>query len=88
MNAQLKQQIDERLARLSDSRMAEVLDFVEFLNAKEQAGDAERAGVLGGSDAVQNRLRQIVTLPPQGRLTALQLDLAGYKFDRQEANAR
>lgn len=77
MNAKLKQQIDERLARLSDSRMAEVLDFVEFLNAKEQANDAERAAAAAGSDAIQNLLQQIVTLPPQGRLTALQLDLAG-----------
>lgn len=88
MNAQIKQQIDERLEQLSDSRMAEVLDFVEFLNSKEQAAKAKHAPVLAGMDAVQNRLRQIVTMPPQGRLTGLQLDLTGYKFDRDDANER
>jgi hypothetical protein len=35
MNAQLKQRIDEKLGKLSDQRVAEVLDFVEFLAARE-----------------------------------------------------
>ncbi|MDP2805228.1 MAG: hypothetical protein Q8O24_04730 [Gallionellaceae bacterium] len=35
MNAQLKQRIDEKLEKLSEQRMAEVLDFVEFLAGRE-----------------------------------------------------
>jgi hypothetical protein len=50
MNAQLKQRIDEKLEKLSDQRMAEVLDFVEFLAAREYAdettdGEAYLAGI-------------------------------------------
>jgi Protein of unknown function (DUF2281) len=40
MNAQLKQRIDEKLEKLSEQRMAEVLDFVEFLAAREYADEA------------------------------------------------
>ena len=36
MNLQLKKRIDEKLAHLSDKRVAEVLDFVEFLEARER----------------------------------------------------
>jgi hypothetical protein len=36
MNLQLKQRIDEKLAHLSEQRIAEVLDFVEFLEARER----------------------------------------------------
>lgn len=36
MNTQLKQRIDEKLAHLSDQRVSEVLDFVEFLEARER----------------------------------------------------
>ena len=36
MNLQLKKRIDEKLAQLSDKRVAEVLDFVEFLEARER----------------------------------------------------
>ena len=37
MNPQLKKRIDEKLAHLSEQRVAEVLDFVEFLEARERA---------------------------------------------------
>lgn len=32
----MKERIDERLAHLSDKRVAEVLDFVELLDARER----------------------------------------------------
>jgi hypothetical protein len=49
MNAQLKQRIDEKLEKLSEQRMAEVLDFVEFLAAREQADEtADGAVYLAG----------------------------------------
>ena len=37
MNTPLKQRIDEKLDHLSPQRVAEVLDFVEFLEARERA---------------------------------------------------
>ncbi len=36
MNTQLKQRIDDKLAHLSEQRVAEVLDFIEFLEARER----------------------------------------------------
>ncbi len=49
MNAQLKQRIDESLEKLSEQRMAEVLDFVEFLSARERVDEAaEGATYLAG----------------------------------------
>ncbi|OGT20420.1 MAG: hypothetical protein A2342_03670 [Gallionellales bacterium RIFOXYB12_FULL_54_9] len=49
MNAQLKQRIDKSLERLSEQRMAELLDFVEFLSARERADEAaEGATYLAG----------------------------------------
>ena len=36
MNPLLKKRIDEKLEHLSDKRVAEVLDFVEFLEARER----------------------------------------------------
>ena len=35
MNLQFKRRIDEKLERLSDKRVAEVLDFVEFLESRD-----------------------------------------------------
>lgn len=40
MNTQLKQRIDQKLEHLSEQRMAEVLDFVEFLETRERAAAA------------------------------------------------
>ncbi len=40
MNVHLKQRIDEKLGLLSEQRMAEVLDFVEFLAAREGADES------------------------------------------------
>ncbi len=88
MNTPIKQQIDQRLQQLSEQRMAEVLDFVEFLAMKEQATQAQPAPALGRIESAIERLSRIVKADPKGRLKALQLDLTGFKFDREEANAR
>ncbi len=55
MNMYLKQRIDEKLGLLSDPRMAEVLDFVEFLAAREGADDAADGAVyLAGVEQTLN----------------------------------
>ena len=41
MNIQLKQSIDEKLAHLSEQRVAEVLDFVDFLGARERLAPSQ-----------------------------------------------
>lgn len=52
MNLQLKQRIDEKLGLLSEQRIAEVLDFVEFLAARENADEAtDGALYLAGVEA-------------------------------------
>ncbi len=85
MNAQLKQQIDERLEHLSETHIAEVIDFVQFLESKErQRPPLQQASI----DEALAQLRQIVKTPAKGRLGALQLDLTGYTFNRDEANER
>ena len=48
MNTQLKQRIDEKLEHLSAQRVAEVLDFVEFLEARERSATASSNGVDDG----------------------------------------
>jgi len=68
--------------------MAEVLDFVEFLAMKEQATQAKPTPALGRIESAIERLSCIVKAGPKGRLKALQLDLTGFKFDREDANAR
>lgn len=84
MNVQLKQRIDEKLEHLSEQHVAEVLDFVEFLENRERAASPQPTDM----DEALTWLRQIVKTPPSGRLGALRLDLTGYKFDRDEANER
>jgi hypothetical protein len=85
MNTQLKQQIDEKLEHLSETHIAEVLDFVQFLESKErQSPPLQQASI----DEALAQLRQIVKTPAKGRLGALQLDLTGYTFNRDEANER
>lgn len=37
MNTQLKQRIDAKLEKLSEQRITEVLDFVEFLEGRERS---------------------------------------------------
>jgi DNA-binding TFAR19-related protein (PDSD5 family) len=85
MNAQLKQQIDEKLEHLSETHIAEVLDFVQFLENKERQPPAPQQASIDEALAL---LRQIVKTPAKGRLGALQLDLTGYTFNRDEANER
>lgn len=84
MNAQLKQQIDEKLEHLSETHIAEVLDFVQFLESKEQQTTLPQADM----DEALTRLRQIVKTPAKGRLSPPYLDTTGFKFDREEANER
>lgn len=45
MNTQLKQRIDEKLEHLSDQRVAEVLDFVEFLESRERTASAAQSEI-------------------------------------------
>jgi hypothetical protein len=84
MNARLKLRIDEKLENLSEQHIAEVLDFVEFLESREAKSLPPQADM----DEALAQLRQIVNTPPKGRLSALRLDLTWYKFNRDEANER
>jgi hypothetical protein len=117
MNTQLKQRIDEKLDRFSERRVAEVLDFVEFLENRDRAvaqaasethdrdaclvsaektfnewsSEADERAFETPSQRIEAALalmRKIIQSPPKGRLSALQLDLTGYKFNRDEANER
>jgi hypothetical protein len=87
MNAQLKQQIDEKLERLSETHIAEVLDFVQFLESKERQSPPPPPQQASLDEAL-TQLRQIVKTPAKSRLGALQLDLTGYTFNRDDANER
>lgn len=84
MNALLKQQIDETLEHLSETHIAEVLDFVQFLESKERPHPPPQASI----DEALTLLRQIVKTPAKGRLGPPYLDTTGFKFDREEANER
>ncbi len=82
MDTQLRQRLDETVAQLTEQRQAEVLDFAEFLRARDQAAAQRRM------DEAMALVREIIQSPPKGRLSAMQLDLTGYKFNRDEANER
>ncbi|MBK7000197.1 MAG: DUF2281 domain-containing protein [Rhodoferax sp.] len=82
MNTQLKQRIDETVAQLTEQRQAEVLDFAEFLRARDQAAAQRKM------DEGVALMREIIQSPPKARLSALKLDLTGFKFNRDEANER
>lgn len=84
MNAQLKQRIDEKPERLSEQRVAEVLDFVEFLESREPPVPPQQTDM----EEALARLRQIVKSPSKGKLSPPYLDTTGFKFDREEANER
>lgn len=84
MNMQMKQRIDETLEQLNEQHIAEVMDFAEFLKVREQSGNSARTSI----DEALALLREIVKSPPKGRLGPPYLDLTGFKFDREEANAR
>ncbi|MDI6746494.1 MAG: hypothetical protein QMD17_05060 [Rhodocyclaceae bacterium] len=71
MNSQLKQRIDAKLERLNEQCVAEVLDFVEFLESRQRTAEPMTGGV-----------------PMIERLGQPFLDTRGFKFDREEANAR
>lgn len=74
MNVQLKQRIDEKLERLSEQRVAEVLDFVEFLEGRERATASAHSTPM--------------KTPSADLLSPPFLDTRGFKFDRDEANER
>jgi len=82
MNTLLKQRLDETVTQLTEQRQTEVLDFAEFLRTRDQAAAQARM------DAGVALVREIIKAPPKARLSALQLDLTGYKFNRDEANER
>lgn len=84
MNTQLKQKIEEEIESLSDLHMAAVLELVEMLKNK-QCEDAQNEAEIA---AALQELKTIIKEPPKGRLTAIRLDLTGFKFNREEANAR
>jgi hypothetical protein len=87
MNAPLKQQIDETLEHLSETHIAEVLDFVQFLESKERQRPPHPPQQASLDEALA-QLRQIVKTPAKGRLGPPYLDTTGFKFDREEANER
>ncbi|HLA35177.1 MAG TPA: hypothetical protein VJ001_09980 [Rhodocyclaceae bacterium] len=84
MNLHLKQRIDESLEFLSEQHMAEVLDFVESLKEKQRQAIQNNAAI----EKALEEFRQLLKSPPKGRLTAIELDLSGFKFNRDEANER
>lgn len=86
MNTQMKQRIDETLAHLSEQRVAEVLDFAEFLAGKENS--LPEPDHQARIEAALAQFREIVQSPPKGRLSPPYLDLTGFKFNRDEANER
>jgi len=75
MNTPLKQRIDEKLDRFSERRVAEVLDFVEFLENRDRAAapaarDADHSGVsLAGTSGLVKRANK----PLRHRRSALRL---------------
>jgi hypothetical protein len=70
MSAQLKQQIDEKLEHLSETHIAEVLDFVKFLESKERQSPPPPLQQASIDEALA-QLRQIVKTPAKGRLGPL-----------------
>lgn len=74
MNALLKQRIDEKLEHLSEQRVTEVLDFVEFLEGRERAA--------------ASRHSTPIKTPSTDFLSPPFLDTRGFKFDRDEGNER
>lgn len=83
MNTQLKQRIGEKLEKLSEQHVAEVLDFVEFLENREQVNSLQPINM----DKAQSRLHQLVP-PLHNHLSPPYLDTTGFKFNREEANER
>ena len=66
------------IARKADSlpleKQAEVLDFIEFIKVKQsRAEDSSTPKTAGGIEAF---------------FCSFNVDMSGYKFDREEANAR
>lgn len=84
MNTPMKQRMDETMDQLAPQYQSELLDFGDFLNAKQQASLVQPLSV----EEARALLREIVKSLPKGRLGSPYLDLTGFKFNREEANER
>lgn len=73
------ERIYERVKDLSDSAAEEVLDFAEFVATRHRGETAETADTA----ALAQRRAELEKI-----FGKYQADLSGFKFDREEANAR
>lgn len=72
------ERIYERVKSMPERLAAEVMDFAEFLAARNQLGDAGRR-----EDEFASRRAAVAR-----DFDKYRIDLTGYRFDREEANAR
>ncbi len=84
MNLPMKQRMDETMNQLIPQYQSELLDFGDFLKAKQQASQAQPISI----EEARALLREMVKSSPKGRLGPPYLDLTGFKFNREEANER
>lgn len=93
----IAEQVYEAVKALPEQQAAEVLDFAEFLQAKmgqQSAARREQAlavldsyvGLYDGKPINQDEQAKLQEL--KVFFSQYQKDLAGFKFDRDEANAR
>ena len=73
------ERIYEQVKNLPDSAAEEILDFAEFVAARRQVG------TIAIADATVLAQRRAELEKMFGKYQA---DLSGFKFDREEANAR
>ena len=73
------ERIYERVKELSDSAAEEILDFAEFVAARHQG---ETTTVADNALLAERRAEL------EKMFGKYQADLSGFKFDREEANAR
>ncbi len=78
MDTPMKQRMGETMDQLTPQYQSELLDFGEFLKAKQQASKAQPLNI----DEARALLREIVKSPPKGRLGPPYLDLTGFRFNR------
>lgn len=73
------ERIYERVKDLSDSAAEEVLDFAEFIAARHRG----ETRIAADTAATMQRRAELEKV-----FSKYQADLSGFKFDREEANAR
>ena len=71
----------ERLKQLTPTRVAEVVDFVEFLAAREQ-----RAAAIEGLRALHARLPDDEEIPPELEQEIVD-EIRAYRAERRQRNA-